>query len=150
MKFKLTTKSEDEKPTVSVKVQESGILLQSQVHGEAPPMHPPIFSLSWKIDYANGDAVKSDWTPGLLPSIEKTMAARHDAVKLTILGDNKIAGTQLELARIDWKLVQRFGYIAEQFFSNMKKQYIIGMWIEISGKRKINVYTNGLVMEVLT
>lgn len=126
-----------------------GIFLQNQVaDGERVSMHPPKFMLAWGLNYDNGEKMFSEFTPRIKPSIEQTVSRRSDIASVSVYGHSTIGSFSLELARVDYKLVRKFGYIAEQYSSAPGKEHIIGIYIDIAGKRQIKVFRNGSVLEV--
>lgn len=129
-----------------------GILLQSQIqNGETSPIHPDRFSLRWVIEYSKTERVVSEWTPVTKPSITKAFESRKDGEYLIIQGSDQWSNCLIDLAKVDFKLVKGFGYIAEQsaFTDSVVKnpEFIIGMWIELKDNKKIKIYVNGLVKE---
>jgi len=123
------------------------IMIQSQCkESDKIPMEPPIYSLSWCLKYSSGREIESDWTPRLNPSIKTTLEKNSDPELISIMGRNLFGLFEIELARINYSLVEGFGYIAE---SSGLVSTILGMWVRLKDGRKINSYRNGLViMEV--
>lgn len=131
-----------------------GVRLQSQAKSEDNvPMHPSRFSLRWSIEYSKGEPSFSEWTPSTKPSITKAFEGRKDGKFIVIYGHDKWSNYTIEFARIDFEIVDGFGYIGEQSslrdLLNKEVELIIGMWVKLKDNSRINIYVNGLVKEII-
>lgn len=145
MKFKVGESREPRPVERQLGDVEHGIFIQSQ------PAAPDGFDLAWRLTYSSGESVTSAWTPRLEPSITKTVDGRSDIESVAILGRHRAGEFSVELLRVDWRLVKRFGYTSGSTSGNLKpgKDVILGMFVELSAGRQFKAWRNGQVMEVL-
>ena len=102
------------------------------------------FNLAWHIRYLNGDIMQSEWTPVLVPSISKTLAARDDEDRLIIFGQHRSAEYKIELAKVDWGLVSKFNFRVLQLASEPTSK-VVGIWVYLTNGSIIKVSVSGHV-----